>query len=101
MFAGTFLFWFYGGSAHAVVSGEGILELFIARDRKGIYFSDVFPEIHAVFIIINSKDRDPLYLQSLAAIAQIVRTHDFEGQFMEDHDEKVIKDLALLAERSR
>jgi len=86
---------------HVVLKGEKAFEILLARSRRGIWFSDAAPEVHTVFILLGTKDQRHFHLQSLAAIAQVVQSPGFEERWMSAPDEQSLRDVVLLAQRSR
>lgn len=86
---------------HIVIEGEGRFEILLARCKEGIYFSDAAPHVHAVFILIGTRDERNYHLQALAAIAQIVQEHDFEKRWLEARSAEALRDLVLLGKRKR
>ncbi|HOO37271.1 MAG TPA: PTS sugar transporter subunit IIA, partial [Deltaproteobacteria bacterium] len=86
---------------HVLIKGRNVFEILIARSREGIVFSGEFPRVHAVFVLIGTKDLRSVHLQSLAAIAQIFQDPDFEKRWMEAKNEKVLRDIIHLSQRKR
>jgi APA family basic amino acid/polyamine antiporter len=86
---------------HIIIDGEHIFAILIARSRQGIVFSKEFPNVHAVFVLLGTRDERNFHLISLAAIAQIVQEPDFEKRWMEAKDEEALRDIVLLGQRRR
>ncbi|MBN2298988.1 MAG: amino acid permease, partial [Deltaproteobacteria bacterium] len=86
---------------HVIIKGRNTFDILIARSTEGIAFSDEFPRIHAVFVLIGTRDTRPYHLQSLAAIAQIFQHTDFEKQWMAAKNDKSLRDIIVLTERKR
>ena len=86
---------------HIIIEGQDIFGVLIARCSQGIAFSDEAPRVHTVFVLIGSKDKRPLHLTSLAAIAQIVQEEDFEKRWMVAKKPEALRDLVLLGKRKR
>lgn len=84
---------------HIIIPGEKTFEMLAIRTKNGTWFSDVSPQVHAIFILAGTKDRWHLHLRSLAAIATMVQTKDFYKQWSEAPDVNRLR--ALLIERSR
>lgn len=85
---------------HIVVEGKNIFKILLIRAKAGI----IFPQdnvIHIMFVIIGSSDERNLHLKVLAAIAQIVQNPEFNKKYLEAHNETAIKNIVLLAERTR
>jgi len=77
------------------------LDILIARCREGIFFSEKEPSVHAVFVIMGSKDERNSHLYSLAAVAQIVRDPQFEKRWAGAKTKEALRDIVLLGERRR
>ncbi len=86
---------------HAVIPGEGRFEIVLARSRRGIKFSEAAAEIHTVFVLLGTRDERNFHLQSLAAVAQTVQSPGFEQRWMSAPNEQSLRDVVLLAKRSR
>ena len=86
---------------HIIVDGSHIFEMLIVRCRNGICFPESEKEVHAVFMLIGSKDERNFHLRALSAIAQIVQDVNFEKNWMSAKDEQVLKDILLLTKRKR
>ncbi|MFH1881289.1 MAG: amino acid permease [Planctomycetota bacterium] len=86
---------------HIILEGQHKFDILIARCREGIFFSEKEPSVHAVFVIMGSKDERNFHLYSLAAIAQIVRDPQFEKKWTGAKNQDVLRDIVLLGERRR
>jgi len=86
---------------HVIVPGKSIFKMLIARSKKGITFNPDFQKVHAVFVLIGSRDTRPMHLQSLAAIAQIFQDPEFEQRWLSAKDGNSLKDIILLSKRKR
>jgi len=86
---------------HIIIEGQHKFEILIARCKEGIFFSENEPNVHAVFVIMGSKDERNFHLYSLAAIAQIVRDPQFEKKWAGAKNKDVLRDIVLLGERRR
>ncbi len=86
---------------HIIIEGEHIFDIFLIRIRKGVFFSDNAPNVHAVFVLVGTKDERNFHLRSLAAIAQIVQADDFDIKWQKARNENELRDLVLLSERRR
>lgn len=86
---------------HVLIKGRNVFEIIIARSREGIVFSRAFPRVHAVFVLVGTKDLRSVHLQSLAAIAQIFQDPDFEKRWMEAKNVKALRDIIHLSQRKR
>ncbi|MFB0552354.1 MAG: amino acid permease [Phycisphaerae bacterium] len=86
---------------HIILEGQHKFDILIARSREGIFFSEKEPSVHAVFVIMGSKDERNFHLYSLAAIAQIVRDPQFEKKWTGAKTKEALQDIVLLGERRR
>ena len=86
---------------HVVFSGEGPMRMLIARCLPGIHFDDNAPAVRTVVVLVGSKTDRNLHLRCLAAIAQIVRSRDFDLRWSAARDEQALRDIFLLGDRRR
>jgi len=86
---------------HIIIEGEGAFDLLLVRCREGISFSDEAPQVHAVFLLVGTRDERPFHLRALAAIAQIVQDPSFDGRWMAARNEEALRDIVLLGKRRR
>ncbi|KPL06724.1 hypothetical protein AMJ71_09510, partial [candidate division TA06 bacterium SM1_40] len=86
---------------HIIIEGERTFQILMARCREGAEFSKSAPDVHAVFVLVGTKDERNFHLRALAAIAQIVRDPHFEQRWMAARSEEALRDVVLLGERRR
>ena len=86
---------------HIIVEGERTFHILLARCREGIVFSEAAPKVHAVFVLVGTKDERNFHLNSLAAIAQIVLDADFDNRWMAARNKEALRDIVLLGKRKR
>ncbi len=86
---------------HIILEGQHKFDILVARCRDGIFFSEREPNVHAVFVIMGTKDERNFHLYSLAAIAQIVRDPKFEKKWSDAKNKDILRDIILLGERRR
>ncbi len=86
---------------HIIVPGEHHFDILLARSKKGIKFSDQAPNVHAVFVLVGTKDERPFHLRALAAIAQIIQDSEFERKWLEARGTEELRDVVLLGKRLR
>ncbi|MDP8234587.1 MAG: amino acid permease [Candidatus Saelkia tenebricola] len=86
---------------HIIIEGENIFDILLVRSRKGILFSETVPNIHAVFVLIGTKDERNFHLRALSAIAQIVQDYHFEKRWMAAKSKESLRDIVLLGKRRR
>lgn len=86
---------------HIIIEGEHKFDLLLVRCKGGINFSKNHPSIHAVFVLIGTKDERNFHLFALAAIAQIVQDTQFDKQWLNAKNKESLKDIVLLGKRKR
>ncbi|MFH0962749.1 MAG: amino acid permease [Planctomycetota bacterium] len=86
---------------HVVIEGEKIFDIVLARSRQGIRFSDQASTVHAVFVLVGTRDERNFHLRALAAVAQIARDPQFMRRWMAARNERSLRDIVLLGERTR
>ncbi|WP_022667685.1 PTS sugar transporter subunit IIA [Desulfospira joergensenii] len=86
---------------HIIVEGEKKFSILLVRCKKGIEFSDSKPRVHAVFVLIGSKDERQFHLRALSFIAQIVMDPRFEKKWMRAKNRQALKDLVLQSDHRR
>ena len=86
---------------HIIINGEKTFEILLVRARKGIRFSDEYPDVHTVFVLVGTRDERNFHLRVLSAIAQIVQNPDFEKKWMTARNERALRDIILLGARRR
>ncbi len=85
---------------HIVVEGKNIVKTLLVRAKAGI----IFPQdevAHIIFVLVGSADERILHLKILAAIAQTTQDPEFDKGWLEVTNEEDLKNIILLAERSR
>ena len=86
---------------HIIIDGEKTFEILLVRARQGINFSDEYPNIHTVFVLLGTKDERNFHLRVLSAIAQVVQGPDFEKKWMNAKNQSQLRDIILLGKRKR
>jgi amino acid transporter/mannitol/fructose-specific phosphotransferase system IIA component len=86
---------------HVVIDGQGKFAILLARCRKGIAFPGQTRPVHAVFMLVGTKDERNFHLQALAAIAQVIQDRTFERRWQAAQGAQALRDLILLGERRR
>jgi amino acid transporter/mannitol/fructose-specific phosphotransferase system IIA component (Ntr-type) len=86
---------------HVTIEGTGVFEILVLRCKEGVVFSDSSPPVHAVFVLIGSKDERNFHLRALAAIAQIAREPNFSKDWLTARGPEGLRDMILLGERKR
>ena len=86
---------------HIIIDGAKTFEILLVRARQGIRFSDEYPRLHTVFVLVGTRDERNFHLRVLSAIAQIVQNPDFEKKWMTARNERALRDTILLGARRR
>jgi APA family basic amino acid/polyamine antiporter len=86
---------------HIIIDGEHRFDILLARCRPGVRFPGADEKVHAIFVLVGTRDERPLHLRSLAAIAQIVQDPHFEQRWMAARSKDDLRDVILLCERRR
>ncbi len=86
---------------HIVTESSGEFSIVIARSNKGIIFPGNSEPVRVVFALAGSKDERNFHLQALMAIAQILKNPGFIDAWESAKDSKELRNLILLAERTR
>ncbi|MFQ5835324.1 MAG: amino acid permease [bacterium] len=86
---------------HIIIDGEHTFDIILARCREGIVFSETAPKVHAVFVLVGTRDERNFHLRALAAVAQIVQDPHFEAKWMAAKSKEALRDIVLLGKRRR
>jgi APA family basic amino acid/polyamine antiporter len=86
---------------HIIIDGDNIFEILLARAQKGIRFSDEYPNVQTVFLLVGTRDERNFHLRALSAIAQVVQSPDFEKKWLTAKNEQELRDIILLGTRRR
>lgn len=86
---------------HVVVPGEKHFSMLLARCREGVVFSTERKSVHAVFMLVGTKDERAFHLRALAAICQIVQDTAFDQHWLLAKSPASLRDIILLGERRR
>jgi mannitol/fructose-specific phosphotransferase system IIA component (Ntr-type) len=86
---------------HLILPGEGSFSMVMVKADGGVAFDKKHPEIHAIFILMGSRDNRNLHLRALAAIAQVAQQTDFEQSWIKARSHRELKDLFFLSNRQR
>ncbi len=86
---------------HIITETSGDFSIIIARSGEGIIFPDNPNPVHVIFALAGAKDERNFHLQALMAIAQILQNPDFTEAWNRAKDTKELRNLILLAERTR
>jgi amino acid transporter/mannitol/fructose-specific phosphotransferase system IIA component (Ntr-type) len=86
---------------HIIVDGEGVFGILLARSKGGIVFDDPGPPVHAVFVLMGSRDERNYHLRALMHIAQITQDPDFDSRWLKAAGPEQLRNIILLGERRR
>lgn len=86
---------------HIVIEGEHAFDILLARSRHGVTFSDTAPQVHAIFVLVGTRDERNFHLRALSSLAQIVQGHHFEKTWLKAKGEQALRDIILLGDRQR
>ena len=86
---------------HAIIDGETRFEMLIARSKAGIRFCDDAPEVKTIFVLVGTPDERNFHLHALMSIAQMAEQPAFEDQWRTAKSERDLRDILLLADRTR
>lgn len=75
--------------------------MLIARSREGITFPGRPEPVHAVFLLVASRDNCDFHVKMIAGLIEMITAPEFEENWMNARDEERLRDLLLLEERMR
>jgi APA family basic amino acid/polyamine antiporter len=86
---------------HIILEGEHEFEILLARSKEGIKFSDSATSVHAIFVLLGTRDERNFHLYSLSAIAQVAGDPEFMDRWMKARDKQGLRDVVILGKRLR
>ena len=86
---------------HIILEGEHKFEILLVRSKEGIKFSDSAAGVHAIFILLGTRDERNFHLYSLSAIAQVAGDPEFMDRWMKARGEQGLRDVVILGKRLR
>lgn len=86
---------------HVLIAGKEEFHVLIARCRDGIDFPGQRESVHAVFMLVRSRDERNFHLRALAAVAQTVQDPDFEVRWLQASGPEELRKIVLQSERRR
>lgn len=86
---------------HIIIEGKHKFEVLLARSKEGIYFSESAPRVHAIFVLLGTKDERNFHLYALSAIAQVAGDPEFIQRWMKAHGKQGLRDVIILGKRLR
>lgn len=85
---------------HIIIEGENQFGMLIVRSKKGIIFSPQTPSVHAVFVLVGTRDERNFHLEALSAIAKIVMDPRFDHKWIRARSTRALKKLLLNSDRT-
>ncbi len=86
---------------HLIIEGRRKFTILLARAKQGVIFSGASSPVHAVFVLVGTRDERNFHLRALAAIAQIAQGEGFDKKWLSARNSEALRDIVLLAERKR
>ena len=86
---------------HLIIEGKHKFTILLARAKEGVQFPDSSEPVHAIFVLLGTRDERNFHLRALAAIAQIAQDEAFDKSWLAARNIQELKDIVLLAERKR
>ena len=86
---------------HVVIEGHCRFDLLLARSKKGFRFGPDRQNVHAVFVLVGTKDQGHFHLQAISAVVRVVQEPDFEKEWLLARRSRGMRDLVMHAERRR
>jgi APA family basic amino acid/polyamine antiporter len=86
---------------HIIIEGEHKFEVLLARSKQGIEFSASSPRVHAIFVLLGTKDERNFHLYALSAIAQVAGDPEFIDRWLKARDNQGLRDVVILGKRLR
>jgi len=86
---------------HIIIEGSNHFDVLLVRCREGVFFSASDPSVHAIFVLVGTRDERNFHLRTLAAFAQIIQDPHFKEKWLKAKNEQALRDIILLGERRR
>ena len=86
---------------HILIPGEKQFHIVLVRSRDGIHMPESKEPVHAAFMLAGTSDLRNYHLRVLMFIAQITQETDFDKRWMRAAGIEELRDLVLLAKRTR
>ena len=83
------------------IRGHNKFEIALVRSKKGAYFIDKSPYVHAAFIIVSSNDEQNFYMHSLMWMVQFAEGIDFEREWMNAKNNEELRRVILKSWKKR
>jgi Kef-type K+ transport system membrane component KefB/Trk K+ transport system NAD-binding subunit/mannitol/fructose-specific phosphotransferase system IIA component (Ntr-type) len=79
---------------HIIIDGRNTFHILLARCRQGIYFSELAPQVRAVFVLAGTRDQRDYHLYVLSAIAKAVQRTRFQERWLKARNAASLRYLA-------
>jgi Trk K+ transport system NAD-binding subunit/Kef-type K+ transport system membrane component KefB/mannitol/fructose-specific phosphotransferase system IIA component (Ntr-type) len=79
---------------HIIIDGLDAFHILLARCREGIYFSELAPQVRAVFVLAGTRDQRDYHLYVLSAIARAVQHTQFQEKWLRAKNTASLRVLA-------
>ncbi len=86
---------------HIIIDGENKMFLAIVRSKKGVKFTDNENSVKAIFVLGGTRDKRVLHLKTIASIATLIGSPDFQQNWQNTNDKIELKNLMILNSRKR
>jgi amino acid transporter/mannitol/fructose-specific phosphotransferase system IIA component (Ntr-type) len=86
---------------HIIIPGQDAFHIVLVRSREGIQINKDAAPVHAAFVLAGTEDVRNYHLRVLMFIAQITQAPDFEDRWRKARRPEALRDLILLAKRTR
>lgn len=83
---------------HIIIEGVNSFSILLARSRKGIYFSELAPKVHAVFVLIGTRDERNYHLYVLSTIAKLVQRPHFREKWLRAKTQTTLRNIARITD---
>lgn len=83
---------------HIIIEGQNSFCILLARSRNGIYFSELAPKVHAVFVLIGTRDERDFHLYALSTIAKLVQQPHFREKWRQAKNKTTLRNIARIAD---
>ncbi|MEJ2638014.1 MAG: cation:proton antiporter [Desulfosarcinaceae bacterium] len=79
---------------HIIIDGRNTFHILLARCREGIYFSELAPQVRAVYVLAGTRDQRDFHLYALSVIARTVQRSRFQERWLKTNNAASLRYLA-------
>jgi mannitol/fructose-specific phosphotransferase system IIA component (Ntr-type) len=79
---------------HIIIDGRNTFHILLARCREGIYFSELAPQVRAVYVLAGTRDQRDFHLYALSVIARTVQRSRFQERWLKTKNAASLRYLA-------